>query len=1134
MIKKSIPKSLNFLPKFLTQNLVLNSKRIVIAILLAVLFLPSIVLAQTPSPAPTPTPTPTNQTCDLTRLNSNNARADYAFEPSANSPIHPDQIFQVGVKITNIQDQQLLEACRQSNIKIKVEFYFYSCLKPVDYIACHTGVGPALAIGTLEGTAKIISGSDGQPTGFGGLFDATSLSRVMIDQLLGRPYNFSSVDTLLNNQYVYAYPRVFISETNFTTIPFGDNYAFYRQVSLDAPVGSPGAVSPDFAPTTENTAPGSGGLVGSLFNFLRDVFAYTVLLLTSFVYYIFSVILVPVIVALLQIKPYQDIFVNFIYPGWVIIRNISNIFFIVALLWIGLRTLFQLDDAGKSRSLIIRLILMALLVNFSLVIGQAIVGIADTVQSQFLPADTKVVEALGHKLMVEPIQTFRGVESTSDNLNLTSSSAISGDAVAADLPKSIVLLILAVASFFAFVALIAFLTVRLAALWILYMLSPLAYVGRILPQTQKYADQWWSQFIKYAFAVPIMAFFLNITALMAVTFSRQTGNVVQPDGSSTTMLWGLIDVGSMAGSYVGFAVTVMSHFIVLVFLFIGMKFALSFGGAGAEKIVGAAKTGFKKAFEWPWRGIRAGADIGADSLAKREFASKRPWLSTAIRAAARPGEAFTAAKKGYWDNPKKQMGERFAKSFDSMLNKRLQPWGEDKLFPFKMAAWKASGGSPSALMAQAAAKREQAGILLDTERTELSDKYNELVPEYENELEKLQSFEARDVSVEDGEKYLHEIGEYTSTLSTDLASLEKQKAQADKNGDKYNSARLANQISDKTAERDRLYNAASELGLRRTAAINAGSSTFSIAGLEDYIKPVIDIDTIEAELAGKVNGLEAEMEGIEDRMSRDIDLRNKYGIETTAEVTAADRERLIKESDELVDTAHKREWPFSSDLAGETVKEVLAKKKELADLDLDYKQMEVGFTSALKKNNEVEARAYLKLIGEKGDMDKLLKSRGEFYNIDGIKSLIEKNFQGSRNQISIIREVTNTAAKSGNAAIGFAVKSFASGSGTIKPLSDQLADVSKKVQKMSVKEWKKGDILYYDPDTNQERLVPGVVETLKKNNNAEKAKVIERDVDRDMAKAIYDNLSATEKESIGNFARGALENIISGVDEGKA
>ena len=210
---------------------------------------------------------------------------------------------------------------------------------------------------------------------------------------------------------------------------------------------------------------------------------------------------------------------------------------------------------------------MALLVNFSLVIGQGIIGIADTVQSQFLPGNTKIIEALGHKLMVEPLKNFRSeISGGSGNFDSENSQLALSDTI-----KPIVLLILSIAAFFSFVAIAAFLMVRLVALWVLYMLSPIAYVGFVMDETQKYAKQWWDEFIKYAIMTPVLVFFLNIAALMATVFSSggDKGLFVFSDGSLSAD----IVVGSL---------TILTYFIVLIFIYAGMKFALGSGTAGAK------------------------------------------------------------------------------------------------------------------------------------------------------------------------------------------------------------------------------------------------------------------------------------------------------------------------------------------------------------------------------------------------------------------------------------------------------------------------------------------------------------------------------------------------------------------------
>lgn len=881
--------------------------------------------------------------------------------------------------------------------------------------------------------------------------------------------------------------------------------------------------------TTSSNEQGAGTTPAALFEFLRKVIAYIVLLLTSFIYFIFSAILVPVIIALIGIHPYRDEFVNFIYPGWVIIRNISNIFFIIALLWVGLRTIFQLEDSSKSRSFIIRLILMALLVNFSLVIGQAIVGIADTVQAQFLPENSKVVEALGHKLMVDPIVTFRG---GSDGYTDVSGN-ITTEALASDLPKAIVLLVLAVAAFFAFVALIAFMVVRLVALWLLYMVSPLAYVGGLLPPTKSMAEKWWPEFIKYAFAVPIMAFFLNITALMAVTIAPTTGQSVAT-GNSGQVLGGLLNTGDIASEYVSFAVTTLSHFVVLVFLFAGMQFALKFGGYGAKQIVGAAQNGFKKAFEYPWRGAKyAGGwakDTAADSLAESKLAKNKPWLQTAIRSAARPTEALKAAKKGYFDLPKERMNKSFTDTFNDNLTKKLQPWGDNKLFPVKMAAWKLGwkGGDAPKLFNQAEDLRRQAGIYLDDEKQEQLNQRQDFLNNRTDTEQSLELLRSGRISTSAGEGYVNEMDTRLTDGLNEINSLVAERDEAEANADGLKVQRLDNIIAAKRRDQSALQYHRDRVGRVVAGALSAGTNTIDIGPITADLAPVVDLDALENELQTKIDKANEAMTSIDLKLNEDDRLKRNLGI---SQMTPDMRADLMKQSEELIKEAQRRQWPASKGLDAEEAKKVMEKKKEIVDQGLDYQQIEDGVFSALKKNNMIEARAYLKVAAENGDMDKILAAAGgrlggnqQFnYNIEGLSDFIKNAVKGTdRTQISVIREISNASEKSGNAALSFAVKGFEGGGGRIRTINEQMGEVAKKVPKIGVTKWKKGDVVYFNPATGKEELVSGVVDSLKKINNPEKARQMLRDVDQGLAKTIYDMLGEKDKTSIGKTAANGL------------
>ncbi|MFA5771039.1 MAG: hypothetical protein WC894_06150, partial [Patescibacteria group bacterium] len=103
-------------------------------------------------------------------------------------------------------------------------------------------------------------------------------------------------------------------------------------------------------------------ILGVLIGFLQEL-----------IYGIFYWLIAPIIQAMLSIRVYTDTFVAVIYPGWEVIRNICNIFFIVALIVIALATLFRVESY-KARPLLVQLILAALMINFSLVIAQAILA----------------------------------------------------------------------------------------------------------------------------------------------------------------------------------------------------------------------------------------------------------------------------------------------------------------------------------------------------------------------------------------------------------------------------------------------------------------------------------------------------------------------------------------------------------------------------------------------------------------------------------------------------------------------------------------------------------------------------------------------------------------------------------------
>ena len=118
----------------------------------------------------------------------------------------------------------------------------------------------------------------------------------------------------------------------------------------------------------------------------------------SFLNYLWVYLLMPVMQTILTLEPHQLAFAAVILEGWVIVRNFLNIVFVLALMFVGLSTLFGLGSFDPNQWLV-KIVTNAILVNFSLVIAQAILGVADTIQAAFLPNNADALKIIGTSLI---------------------------------------------------------------------------------------------------------------------------------------------------------------------------------------------------------------------------------------------------------------------------------------------------------------------------------------------------------------------------------------------------------------------------------------------------------------------------------------------------------------------------------------------------------------------------------------------------------------------------------------------------------------------------------------------------------------------------------------------------------------
>lgn len=297
----------------------------------------------------------------------------------------------------------------------------------------------------------------------------------------------------------------------------------------------------------------------------------------------------------IQIGGYND-YLNStaVNVGWVMVRDVTNMFFVVILLLVAFGTILGLEQY-EWKKMLVKFFFAAVLVNFSRIICGVIIDIGQVVMITFIngvaaTAGGNLINAFGlNKIM------GLGKEITPEHFK---SSDFFIAAISAVVFSAMVMAMM--------VAFVFILLSRMIVLWILIVLSPFAFVLSVIPQTQKYASQWWSEFGSHVVVGPAIAFFMWLA--FAVVGGGQINNEVA-DGSSTPQVKSESDT---AGIGEAMDWNSMSNFaIALGILMVGAKTSQSLGTVGGSAMGKATDMGKKIAMVATGAGAALWAGKGA-------------------------------------------------------------------------------------------------------------------------------------------------------------------------------------------------------------------------------------------------------------------------------------------------------------------------------------------------------------------------------------------------------------------------------------------------------------------------------------------------------------------------------------------
>lgn len=226
-----------------------------------------------------------------------------------------------------------------------------------------------------------------------------------------------------------------------------------------------------------------------------------------------------------------------IYEVWLIVRDFCNIFFILVLLFSALATIFQLDKYEYKKTIPL-LIVMALLVNFSFPISRFVIDLANVPMYFFAKNAFNNQQDASFSQINSGILGKSGMENillpgSMNNLGEKDYEKINGLGRTHLIAATVCMFLFGIS----FLVLAMLMLIRVVALAILVMFSPIGFVGMITPALHKFAADWWGKLFKWAFFGPIavMLVLVAIVFMTAVKNSQtiKTGEAVfQSTGNS--------------------------------------------------------------------------------------------------------------------------------------------------------------------------------------------------------------------------------------------------------------------------------------------------------------------------------------------------------------------------------------------------------------------------------------------------------------------------------------------------------------------------------------------------------------------------------------------------------------------------
>lgn len=326
-------------------------------------------------------------------------------------------------------------------------------------------------------------------------------------------------------------------------------------------------------------------------------------------YFLGVYILLPLINFMVGILEYNGFLDSYaVQIGWPLVRDLTNMFFVIILLIIAFSTILHISSYHYKNTLL-KLIIMALLINFSKPILGFMIDFAQVIMLTFVDAfRSAAISAMSYAFGITAVGTpmidFEQTQGFLEREDILATTLL-----------DLVFLIVAIAVIMVYVAVLLW---RILNLWILVIFSPFAFLAVAFPGLKKYSSEFWNRFWNQLTIGVILAFCLWLAfILMAAGVVEQgetlTQELIGEVGGETSKLWERVYV----------------FIISIALLLLGLQYAQQaggFAGAFAGKVGGKLSEGGTKAIKTVAAPLRGAGYIAKTAIKRGRMQLERKLL----------------------------------------------------------------------------------------------------------------------------------------------------------------------------------------------------------------------------------------------------------------------------------------------------------------------------------------------------------------------------------------------------------------------------------------------------------------------------------------------------------------------------